>query len=177
MTYLTYVTNSCINMTYGSRQRCPESQASEPRSGLAASVRSIARCRCAIGAGLCHFSTASLSIPAAGRALESTSPSERIQAGIHGETSTQFDSAGAVVRIWQEDLDQRSREPGAVGAPATRARSWLNRSRFKHTLFSGSIVSIVCCQRSCPKLIRCWYRINASRSQLRSPYASRKPRR
>ena len=136
MICLTYVTNRCINMTYRSRQRCPESQASEPRSGLVAAVRSTARRRGAIGARLCHLSTASLSIPPAGRALESASPSERIQAGVHGEAPTQFDSAGAVVRICQEDLDQRSREPGTVGAPATRGRSWLSPSRLRHGPFS-----------------------------------------
>src|SRR5437660_11887839 len=170
MICLTYVTNRCINMTYRSRQRCPESQASEPRSGLVAAVRSTARRRGAIGARLCHLSTASLSIPPAGRALESTRPGERIQAGVHGEASTQFDSAGAVVRICQEDLDQRSREPGALGAPATRGRSWLSPSRLRHGPFSWSIDLTACCPTNWLRHITCSCPTVDPRSEGQAPH-------
>src|SRR6266566_8644789 len=119
---LTDVISGCIVMTYGPRQRCPKSRTSESRSRLAAAVRSTARRRRAFGARLLHFFPTGLSVFTASPALERTSSGERIQAGVHGKASTQFDSAGAVVRICQKNLDQRSRESSAVGAPATRRR-------------------------------------------------------
>jgi len=175
--HLRCVINSCILMTYGSRQRCRKSRAPQPRARFAAAVQASARCRRALGARLLYLPTTSISVPPARAAVESTSGRGRIEGGLHGEAAAQFDSAGAVVRICQKTLDQRSGQPCVARAAATRARSWLSRSRFHHPLFSWSIVSIGCCQISWPKPTRCWCRINAGRSQPQGPYTSRKLRR
>jgi hypothetical protein len=171
------VVNSCILMTYGSRQRRRKSRAPQPRARVTAAIRATARCRRALGARLLHLSATGLSLLAASTAVERAGPGGRIEVGVHSEAAAQFDPAGAVVRIRQKALDQRSGEPGVAGASTARARSWLSRSRFHHALFSWSIVSIVCCRRSWPKPIRFWCRTSAGRSPPQSPAASRSLRR
>ena len=171
------VTNSCILMTYGSRQRRRKSRAPQPRARFAAAVQASARCRRALGARLLYLSTTGISVPAASAAVERTSGRNRIEGGLHGEAAAQFDSAGAVVRICQKTLDQRSGQPCVARASATRARSWLSRSHPSHAPFSWSIVSIGCCRRSWPKPIRCWCRINVGRSQAQSLPTSPRVRR
>jgi hypothetical protein len=171
------VINSCTLMTYGSRQRHRKSQAPQPRASVAPAVRSTARCRRAIGGRLFHLSSTGISLLAAGAEVERASRRWRIEVGVHGEAAAQFDPAGAVVRICQKALDQRSGQPCVTRVAATRARSCLTRSRPRHALFSWSIVSIVCYQRSWPKPIKYWCRINAVRSQPQGPNASDNPRR
>jgi hypothetical protein len=175
--HLRYVINGCILMTYGSRQRRPKSRAPQPRARFAAQGQASARCRRAVDARLLYLSTTGISVPAASAAVERTSGRSRIEGGFHGEAAAQFDSTGAVVRICQKTLDQRSGQPCVARASATRARSWLSRNRFHYALFSWSIVSIVCCRRSWPKPIRCRCRINVGRSPAQSPPASRTLRR
>jgi hypothetical protein len=171
------VINSCILMTYGSRQRRRKSRASQSRARFAAAVQASARCSRALGARLLDLSPAGISVPAASAAVKKTSGRGRVEGGLHGEAAAQFDSTGAVVRICQKTLDQRSGQPCVARASATRARSWLSRSRLHHALSSWSIVSIVYCRRSWPKPIRFWCRINVGRSQEQSPFPSRTLRR
>jgi len=154
---LTRVTYGFIVMTYGSRQRGAESRAAESCSRPTAADRSTARGRRAIGARLFHFFPTSLSIPAASAKAERAGPRERAQAGVHRQAPTQPDSARAVVRICQKDLHQRSREPGAIGASATRGRSWLSRGRSRLTPFGWNIDLIACWQTNWLRLISCWY--------------------
>jgi hypothetical protein len=148
MSSLTDVIYGCIVMTYGARQRCPKGRTSEPCSRSAAAVRSTSRGSRAIGARLFDFASASLSVSTAGPRAEGASAGERIQAGVYGQASTPFDSARAVVRLCQKDLDQRSRESSARGVLTTRGRSWLSRSRCRRAAFSWSIVLIACCPTS-----------------------------
>ena len=171
------VVNSCILMTYGSRQRRRKSPAPQPRARVTAAIRATARCRRAPGAGLLYLSATGLSLLAASTAVERAGSGGRIEVGVHSEVAAQFDPAGAVVRICQETLDQRSGQPCVARAAATRARSWLSRSRFYYALFNRSIVSIVCWRRSWRKPIRFWCRTSAGRSQAQSPPASRSLRR
>jgi hypothetical protein len=153
---LTRVICGCIVMTYGSRQRGRESRAAESCSRPAAADRSTARgCR-AIGARLFHFSPTSVSIPAAGAKAERASSCERAKAGVYRQAPTQFDPAGAVVRICQTNLDQRGRDSSAPGVPATRGRSWLSRRRSRHDVFSWNIGSIACCRTNWLRHISCW---------------------
>jgi len=169
MSRLTYVISGCTVMTYGSGQRSPEGRTFEPRPRPVAAVRSTARCRGAIGARLFHFSAASLSLPTASPAVERTSPGERVQAGVHGKASRQFDSAGTVVRICQKNIDQRSREPGPRGALAARKRSWLSRSRALHAPFIWNIDSTVCCPTNSLRRISCWCLSGDRRSEEPPP--------
>ena len=171
------VVNSCILMTYGSRQRRRKSRAPQPRAGVTAAIRATARCRRALGAGLLHLSATGISLLAASTAVERAGPCGRIEIGVHSEVAAQFDPAGAVVRIRQKALDQRSGEPGVARACTARARSWLSPSRPSHAHFIWSIVSIVCWRRSWRKPIRFWCRTSAGRSQAQSPPASRSLRR
>jgi hypothetical protein len=171
------VINSCILVTYGSRQRRRKSRAPQSRAKFAAAVQVSARCRRALGARLLYLSTTGISLPAASAAVKSASGRGRIEGGLHREAAAQFDSARAVVRSCQKTLDQRSGQPCVARTAATKARSWLSRSRLHYAPFGWSIVSIVCCRRSWPKPIRFWCRINVGRSRTQSSPASRKLRR
>jgi len=153
---LTRVTYGFIVMTYGSRQRGAESRAAESCSRPTAADRSTARGRRAVGPRLFHFSPTSLSILAAGAKAERAGSRERAEAGVHSQTLTQLDPARAVVRICQKDLNQRSREPGAIGVPATRGRSWLSRGQSRHASFGWNIDSTACWLTNWLRHISCW---------------------
>ena len=116
----------------------------------------------------CSISSAtSVSIPAASAKVERAGSCERAKAGVHGQASTQLDSARAVVRICQENLNQRSREPGTTGAPATRRRSWLSRSQSRHARFGWNIDLTACWPTNWLKRINCWYPTGDGRLQGR----------
>ena len=153
---LTCVICGCTFMTYGPRQRGAESRAAESCSRPSTADRATARSHRAVGSRLFHFFPPSLSIPAASAKAERAGSGERAQAGVHGQAPTQFDSAGAVVRICQKDLHQRGREPGATGAPATRGRSWLSRGQARHACFGWNIDLIAYRLTNWLRLIRCW---------------------
>lgn len=166
MTGLTYVIVGCIVMTYGPRQRRPKSRTSEPRTRAIGEIRRTPRCGRATSAGMLHFSSASVPLRTAGSALEGTGSGERIQAGVHGKAPTKFDSARAVVRICQKDVDQRSRDSSAASVPATRGRSWLSRSQPRRAVFSWSIVLIACRQTSSLRHISCSCQIGDEQSEV-----------
>jgi hypothetical protein len=156
---LTRVTYGFIVMTYGSRQRGAESRAAESCSRPTAADRSTARGRRAVGARLFHFFPTSLSIPAASAKVERAGSRERAQAGVHSQAPAQLDSARAVVRICQKDVNQRSREPVAISAPATRGRPWLTRGQSRHAPFGWNIDLTACWLTNWLRLISCWYPI------------------
>jgi hypothetical protein len=153
---LTYVTSGCSLVTYGPRQRCPKGRTSKPCSHATAGIRAGAGRRRAIGTGVFHLSAASLSIPAAGRAIEAAGRGERVEAGVYRQAPTQFDPAGAVVCICQTNPDQRGRDSSAPGVPATRGRSWLSRGRSRRDVFSWNIGLIACCRTSWRRHMSCW---------------------
>jgi hypothetical protein len=155
----------CTVMSYGPRQRGRESRAAESCSRPTEADRSTARGRRAVGARLFHFFPTSLSIPAASPEAERAGCSERAEAGIHGQTLTQLDPARAVVRICQKDLYQRGREPGAIGVPATRGRSWLSRGQSRHGRFGWNIDLTACWLTNWPRHISCWCPTDAGRLQ------------
>ena len=161
--FLTRVIYGCTVMTYGARQRGAESRAAESCSRPTAADRSTARGRRAVGARLFHFFPTSLSIPAASAKAERAGPDKRAQTGVHGQAPTQPDSARAVVRICQKDLNQRSREPGASVVPATRGRSWLSRGQSRHGHFGWNIDLTACWLTNWLRLISCWYPIGGER--------------
>ncbi len=167
MTGLTYVIGGCTVMTYGPRQRRPKGRTSEPRTRAIGAIRRTPRGSRATSAGMLHLSSAGVPLRAAGPAFKATCYGERIQTGVHGKTSPQFDSSRAVVRICQEDVDQRSRESSAVSVPATRGRSWLSRGQPRRAVFSWSIVLIACRQTSSLRYISCSCPIGDEQSEVR----------
>jgi hypothetical protein len=169
---LTCAICGCIIVTYGPRKRGRESRAAKSCSRPAAPDRSTARgCR-AIGARLFHFFPTSLSIPAARTKAERAGSRERAKAGVHSQASAQPDSAGAVIRICQKDLHQRSREPGVIGAPAARRRSWLSRGESRHERFGLNINLTVWRLKNWLRLIRYWYPIGGERLERHPPNQS-----
>jgi hypothetical protein len=150
-------------MTYGSRKRHAKGRAFEPCAPPAPAVRSTARSRRATGARLLNLSAASLSISAASAAVERARAGGRIQAGVYGEASPQFDSARTVVRICQENLDQRSRHSSFDSSSVSRGRSWLRRSGSQLAACNWSIILIACCLRSWLRRISCWSRTGDGR--------------
>jgi hypothetical protein len=166
MSALTYVMSGCTFMTYGPRQRRPKSRTSEPRTHALGAIRRAPRCGRATSAGMLHFCSAGVPLRAAGPAFKGACCGERIQTGVHGKAPTQFDSSRAVVRICQEDVDQRSRDSSAASVPATKGRSWLSRSQPRRAVFSWSIVLIVCHQTSLLRYISCSCRIGDEQSEV-----------
>jgi hypothetical protein len=154
---LTRVIYGCTVMTYGARQRGAESRAAESCSCPTSADRSTARGRRAVSARLFHFPSTSLSIPAASGKVERAGRSKRVQTGLHSQAATQLDSARAVVRICQKNLNQRSREPSAIGVPATRGRSWLSRSQSRHACFGWNIDLIGYRLTNWLRFISYWY--------------------
>ncbi len=167
---LHHVIKGCIVMTYGPCQRRPKSRTSQSRSHSATRLRSTARCRRAVGARLFHLSPAGVSLPPTSATVEGAAGGQRTQAGVYGEIAAQFDSAGAVVRICQEPVHQRSGQPCLVGAAATRARAWLRAMSLE--AFVLNIGLIVCLERSWHKSFRPW-RQKSSGSLLQSPKPGR----
>jgi hypothetical protein len=164
---LTCVSTGCIYMTYGPRQRRPESRASQSSTRAASAVRSTSGCGGTIIAGLFYLSPASLSVPPASAASQRTRPCERGQVGVHCQASTQFDSSRAVVRLGEGIVDQRGRQSGFARTAPARARAWVSRSQFGYSPFSWNIGLTVCCQRSWPRSTKRWYRICAGPSEER----------
>lgn len=165
---LPYVITGCIVMTYESCQRRPKSRASQSRSHAAARLRSTARCRRAVGTRLFHFFQAGLSLPPTSPTVEGAAGGQRTQTGVYCETATQFDSAGAVVRICQELIDQRSGQPCLAGTAATRTRAWLRAAPLES--FAWNIGLIVCLRRSWHKSFKPWRRrSSASLAQTPKP--------
>ena len=160
---LTRVIYGCSVVTYGARQRGAESRAAESCSHPSTADRATARSRRAIGSRLFHLFPSSLSIPAASAKAERAGPDNRAQTCVHGQAPTEPDSARAVVRICQKDLNQRSREPGVIGAPATRRRSWLSRGQSRHARFGWNIDLTAWRLTSWLRLISCWYPIGGER--------------
>ncbi|MCU1500207.1 MAG: hypothetical protein JWM47_4160 [Acidimicrobiales bacterium] len=169
MTGLTFVIRGCTVMTYGPCKRPPESRTSEPRTPAIGAIRSIARSGRPISARLFDFSSASLSLFATGSAIEGASAGDGIEAGVHGKAARQLDSACAVVRICQKNLDQRSRDSSAASVPATRGRSWLSRSQPRRAAFNWSIALIACRQTSWLRYISCLCPIDGEQSDVRPP--------
>ena len=162
---LTDVIYGCTVMTYGSRQRGPKVRTSQPCSTALAAIRATARRRGETGGRVFDFSPPSLPVPATGPAPGPTCRSERVEASVHRQAFSQFDSAGAVVRICQEGRNQRSRESSAPSVLATRGRSWLSRRRSRLALCSWSIDLTACCQKSWLRPIRCWCQTGVERCE------------
>src|SRR3954468_4874929 len=119
----------------------PKGRASQSCSHSAPRILSTARCRRAVGARLFHLSPTGISVPPTSTAIEGAVGGQRTQASVYSETAAQFDSTGAVVRICQERIDQRSGQPCLAGTAAKRARAWL-RAAPRET-FAWNIVLIV----------------------------------
>jgi nitroreductase len=164
------VITGCTVMTYGSCQRRPKSRASQSRSYSATRLRSTARRRRAVGARLFHLSPAGVTLPPTSATVEGAAGDQRTQAGVYGEITAQFDSAGAVVRICQEPVHQRGGQPCLAGIAATRARAWLRAEALE--TFAWNIGLIVCWKRSWHKSFQPWRR-KSSASLAQAP----KPRR
>ncbi len=165
--HLTCVSTGCIYMTYGPRQRRPESRASQSSTRVAPAVRPTSRCGGAIGAGLFYLSPASLSVPPASAASQGTRPCERGQVGVHCQASTQFDSSRAVVRRGEGTVDQRGRQSGFARTAPARARAWVSRSQLGYSRFSWNIGLTVCCPRNWPRSTKRWCPICAGPSEER----------
>ena len=159
-------------MTYEPRQRRSKSRASQSRTGPAPSVRATTGCCRPFGQRLLYLSPTGLPVSSASTPAAATDDRAGIEASLHGKAATQFDSSGAVVRIYQTTLDQRGGQPRVARAASTRARSWLRPSPFHHEPFSWSIALTVCCPTNWPKFFKSWYRSNAVRFH---PTTRRKP--
>jgi len=147
-------------MTDATSQQRPEGRATQSRPGFAsASGSAFRRCR-AIGAGLLHFAAPSLPLPRVCSATEGADRSQRSQAGVYRQASTQPDSAGPSVRGNQTIVHQRGGQPGVARAATARARAWVSRNQIGHGPVVWNIDLIACCRKSWRKSTSCWSRKN-----------------
>lgn len=154
MTLLTAVIYGCSLMTYGPRQRCSKSRASQPRSPVAATGRPSARGGANDGPPLFHLSAAGVSLPPASAALETAASGRRCQDRVYGETITGVGRTGPFARNRRGAVVRGGCQSSAA-LPAAPARgAWLS-ARPKLGL-SWSIGLIVCWQRSWPGPTSCW---------------------
>ena len=147
-------------MTDATSQRRPEGRATQSRPDFAsASGSAFRRCR-ANGGGLFHFDAASLPLPRACSATEGSDRSERSQAGVYRQASTQPDSAGPSLRGNQTIVHQRGGQPSVARAATARARAWVSRSQIGHGPVVWNIDLIAYCRKSWRKSTSCWSRKN-----------------
>jgi hypothetical protein len=154
--HLWYVTGGRIYVTYGSRDRSPESPKTQPRARTAASIRPFAPCRRTIGEGVWCFSSSSLSLSAAGPSFEATSSHRRHQGRFHCEALPRVGTTSALVREHHWSIAKRNRQPSVAGDPEAEKRAWLSELHRTATLFSWNIDSIVCLSGNSSKSTNCW---------------------
>ena len=159
-------------MTDVARQRVAKGRTSQSSARPAAGCRSALRGSRAVGPGLLYIEAPSLSLPRTSSAVEATSPAERSQTGIHGQTSAQSRRAGPHLCRDQGIVDQRGGQPGVARAAAARARAWVSRNQFGNAPCTWNIDSIVGCRTSLLRCTSCSCQTGVSQSEEKV----RKPR-
>ena len=155
--FLTCDIHRRIYMSYGPRQRYPESRAAQPGSHPAARIRTPARGRRALRPGLFHFQAPSLSLSRTGPAPQARCPCRRCQSFLHRQTLAQSGSqTPRLCRLHRIDLE-RNRQPRLLGGTASRGRSWLTGRRIDNERYGWNINLIGCCQRSWRRRMSCSY--------------------
>ncbi len=154
--HLPHVIYGCIVVTYGSRQRDRKSPAPQPCPATAAPVRSSAGRGGADGAGLRCVSASSISLSAAGPALEATRSDRRYQSRLHREALPRVDTTNPLVREHDGSIAKRDRQSGVAGGTEAETKAWLSELHATATLFSWNIASIVCSSRNWRKPTNCW---------------------
>ncbi len=167
MTLLTNVTYGCSLVTYGPRQRCSKSRASQPRSPVASTARPSTRCGSEDGPRLFHLSAAGVSLPPASAALETAASGRRCQDRVYGETLTGVGRTGPFARGRCGAVVRGGCQSSAARPAASARGAWLS-ARSKAEL-SWSIDLIVCWQRSWLRPTSCWRLTSDNRSANRTP--------
>ena len=145
---LTCVINRLIYMTYGSRQRCPESRTAQLGSHPAALTRAPASGRRAPGSHLLHLQAPGLSLSRAGTAAQTPGPGRRCESVFHGQALAQSGRQTPDLRSLDRIDLERDRQPCLVGGTASRGRTWLTGRRVGNGRCGWNINSIGYCQRS-----------------------------
>ena len=153
---LTNVINGCTFVTNES-QRHRKGGASQPCARVASSVRRIAGRSRTSGQAVLDLSTTSLSLSATRPAAETAGSGGRIQNGIYGQTSGEFNRTDKVVCRPERAVVERCGESRVARFVRTRARAWVSRSRFGDALWSWNTDLIVCWKRSWLRSTRCWF--------------------
>ena len=146
--FLTCDINRRIYMSYGPRQRCPESRAAQPGSHPAARTRATARGRRAPRPDLFHLQAPGLSLPRTGPATQTPSSGRRCQSVLHRQTFTPSRRQTPRLRRFHRIDLERNRQPGLLGGTASRGRWWLTGRRVGNKRCDWNINLIDCCQRS-----------------------------
>ncbi len=100
------------------------------------------------GQAVLDLSTTSLSLSATRPAAETAGSGGRIQNGIYGQTSGEFNRTDKVVCRPERAVVERCGESRVARFVRTRARAWVSRSRFGDALWSWNTDLIVCWKRS-----------------------------
>ena len=153
--FLTCDINRRIYMSYGSRQRSPESRTAQPGSHPAAGACAPARgCR-APRPRLLHLQAPGLSLSRTGSATQASSPSRRCQSVLHRQTLAQSGGQTPRLRRFHRIDLERNRHSCLLGGTASRGRSWLTGRRVDNERYGWNINLIDCCQRSWRRRMSC----------------------
>ena len=144
-----------IYMSYGSRQRSPESRTAQPGSRPAARIRTPARGRRASRPGLFHLQAPSLSLPRTGSAAQAPSPGRRCQSVLHRQTLAQSGRPTPGIRRFHRIDLERNCQPCLLGGTASRGRSWLTGRQAGNGRYGWNINLIDCCQKSWRRRMSC----------------------
>jgi len=153
--YLTCDIKKRIYMSYGSRQRSPESRTAQPGSHPAAGVCAPARGGRAPRPRLLHLQAPSLSLSRTGSASQISSAGRRCQSVLHRQTLAQSGRQTPRLRRFHRLDLERNRQPCLLGGAASRGRSWLTGRQVGNGRYGWNINLIDCCQRSWHKRMNC----------------------
>jgi hypothetical protein len=152
---LTCDINRRIYMSYGPRQRCPESRAAQSGSRLVTRVRASTRSHRASRPGLLHLPAPSLSLPRTGSATQATRTGRRRETVLHRQTFSQSDRQTPRLCCFHRIDLERNRHPCLLGGTASRGRSWLTGREVGNERYGWNINLIVCCQRNWRERMNC----------------------
>lgn len=152
--FLTCDISRRIYMSYGPRQRCPESRAAQPGPHSAAGTRAPARGRPTPRPDLFHFQAPSLSLPRSGTAAQAPSSGRRCQSVFHCQTFTRSDRPTPRLRRFHRFDIERNRQPSLLCSTPSRGRSWLTGG-VGNGRCGWNINLIDCCQRSWRRRMSC----------------------
>jgi len=167
MNFLTNVTYSCSLMTYGPRQRCSKSRASQSRSPVASAGRPSARGGANDGSRLFHLSSPGVSIPPASAADETATSGRRRQDRLYGETITGVGRTGAFPRRRRGAVVRGGCQSSAARPAASARGAWLSARSNAELIWSIGL--IVCWQRSWSRPTSCWRLTSGNLSANRIP--------
>jgi len=153
--FLTCDINRRIYMSYGTRQRSPESRTAQLGSHPAARTSAPTRGRRTPRPSLLDLQAPGLSLSRAGSATQASSAGRRCQSVLHRQTLAQSGRPTPRLRRFHRIDLERNRHSCIFGSTASRGRSWLTGRWVGNVRYGWNINLTDCCQRSWRRRMNC----------------------